>query len=165
MWPSVATDGEEFAYDRCGFSIWTAGTNPSMGCMKDGEPTEHETKVDCEAAEGDWIYVPGDWAFSSNPGNIVPFGDVAPSTGDDPILPSMYWKASADADPEEQLRGEARERFFNDIKPGMLDNFQFRVVADSDFDTRGCFRGSGASALAISQVLLFAAAALSVVWA
>ena len=92
-----------------------------------------------------------------HPTNIVPFGDVNPATGDDPILPSKFWAEKPDgvASP----LGSARERFFNDIKPGMLDAFQFRVVPDSDFETRGCFRGSGAPT-AVASVLLAVAGLL-----
>merc|ERR1712166_1723565 len=80
-------------------------------------------KATCEAtADNSWQKKNGDWAFVDSPTNIVPFGDVNPATGDDPILPSKFWAEKPDgvASP----LGSARERFFNDIKPGMLDAFQ-----------------------------------------
>jgi hypothetical protein len=60
---------------------------------------------------GFMIYTSGDDA------KIEPFGDVHPATGDDPILPSKYWKY-------DKAKGTAIEQFFNAIKPGMLDKFQ-----------------------------------------
>ena len=72
----------------------------------------------------------------------MPYGDVNPATGDDPILPSKYWPEDPDG---KNPYGSAKERFFNQIKPGMLDAFQFRVVPDDD--PRGCFKGSGAAGM------------------
>ena len=61
VWPEVPTDStEDFAYDRCGFSIWTAGVNPSMVCMdSDGAATEAATKTACEADPNNkWVMNP-----------------------------------------------------------------------------------------------------------
>lgn len=66
VWPSVSTDGgEDFAYDRCGFSIWTAGVAPEMVCMdSSGAATSDSTKATCEAtADNSWQMKNGDWAF------------------------------------------------------------------------------------------------------
>ena len=86
----------------------------------------------------------------------VPYGDVNPATGDDPILPSKYWPEDPDG---KNPYGSAKERFFNQINPSMLDAFQFRVVPDDD--PRGCFKGSGAAGMFLSPLLAVAAAYVS----
>jgi len=94
---------------------------------------------------------------------VVPYGDVNPATGDDPILPSKYWTDNAKSEDGASRtvggvfgvdRGLAYEAFMNTIKPGMLDNFQFRVVDSRE----NCFKGAGAAAL-LPQLLLAAFAA------
>lgn len=86
---------------------------------------------------------------------IVPFGDVNPATGDDPILPSKYWKFNTD-------KGTAIEQFFNEIKPGMLDKFQFRVIDDVTDPAKkiSCFWGSGGATAAVPQLLVAVVAAV-----
>jgi hypothetical protein len=89
---------------------------------------------------------------------IVPYGDVAPDTADDPVLPSKFWV-------EEDWRGHPVEQFFNQIKPGMLDNFDFRVIDDTDEATKAevqkhCFHGSGGAALTLPRVVVVVCAAL-----
>ena len=61
VWPRVDSDNSgDFAYDRCGFSIWTAGVNPSMVCMdSSGAATAHTTRTACEAtADNKWVMNP-----------------------------------------------------------------------------------------------------------
>lgn len=76
-------NGED--YDRCGFMIFTD---------------------DPEAEDGH-----GGAGWPDSKRNIVPYGDVAPDTADDPVLPSKFWV-------DEDWRGAAVEQFFNNIKPG-----------------------------------------------
>merc|ERR1711865_866710 len=63
---------------------------------------------------------------------IVPFGDVNPATG------------------------TAIEQFFNTIKPGMLDKFQFRVIDDVNTPAlkETCFHGSGGAFVVVPSVVL-----------
>merc|ERR1719223_1682563 len=84
--------------------------------------------------------------------NIVPYGDVAPDTADDPILPSKFWL-------DEDWRGSAVEQFFNNIKPGMLDKFDFRVIDDSEnteLVQEHCFHGTGGAALTLPRMAALA---------
>lgn len=106
-------------YDRCGFIIYTDGED-----LGDADNLGELTK-------------------------IVPFGDVNPATGDDPILPSKYWTY----DP---AKGTAIEQFFNTIKPGMLDKFQFRVIDDVNTPAlkETCFHGSGGAFVVVPSVVL-----------
>ena len=87
--------------------------------------------------------------------NIVPFGDVGPATADDPILPSKFWQ-------DEDWRGTAVEQFLNNIKPGMLDNFDFRVIDDTgenqELVQEHCFHGSGGAALTLPRMAALAVA-------
>lgn len=120
-------DGKE--YDRCGFMIFTD---------------------DPEADDGH-----GGAGWPDSKRNIVPYGDVAPDTADDPILPSKFWQ-------DEDWRGTAVEQFFNNIKPGMLDNFDFRVIddtgANSELVKQHCFHGSGGAALTLPRMAALAVA-------
>lgn len=66
---------------------------------------------------------------------------------------------------EEDWRGSPVEQFFNQIKPGMLDNFDFRVIDDTDEATKvevqkHCFHGSGGAALTLPRAMVVACAAL-----
>ena len=121
VWPQ---NGED--YDRCGFMIFTA-----------------DPEIEGSNAQGD------------DKNNIVPFGDVAPDTADDPIIPSKFWVD--ELAPEAPCsgdgcfaRGTAVEQFFNQIKPGMLDQFDFRIIDDVNVPEgqtveqirENCFHGS-----------------------
>lgn len=121
VWPQNGVD-----YDRCGFMIFTA-----------------DPEIEGSNAQGD------------DKNNIVPFGDVAPDTADDPIIPSKFWVD--ELAPEAPCsgdgcfaRGTAVEQFFNQIKPGMLDQFDFRIIDDVNVPEgqtveqirENCFHGS-----------------------
>lgn len=88
----------------------------------------------------------------TNDEGVVPYGDVDGTTGDDPIIPSLFWNSSVEA-------------FINDIKPAFLDGFDFEVIDDSEADHDDCFPLAGESSalqvkpaiflVALSMVLFF----------
>ena len=54
------------------------------------------------------------------------------------------------------------EQFFNNIKPGMLDNFDFRVIDDTGENSeevrKHCFHGAGGAALTLPRMATLAVA-------
>lgn len=85
-----------------------------------------------------WVLGPGDTNENpnANPNEILPWGAVDGRSGDDPVVPSVYWEKKA-------------ELFVRDIKPPLLDQFMIHIVDDAD---GGCFDGSGAHKRDLSLV-------------
>lgn len=106
---------------------------------------------------GFMIFTGGPFAGPESKNEIVPYGDNAPDTADDPILPSKFWQ-------DESWRGTQVEQFFNQIKPGMLDNFDFRVIDDTgdnaELVREHCFHGAGGAALTLPRMAVLAVAAV-----
>ena len=82
-------------YDSCGMMIWVLGP---------GDTNEDE---------------------NANPNGILAWGAVDGRSGDDPVVPSVYWEGDA-------------KQFLRDIKPPLLDQFMVHVVPDS---AGSCFKG------------------------
>lgn len=107
-------------YDECGMSVWN------------GDSFEQQSTANPAAY---------------NPNGIVPWGDVDGASGDDPVMPSLFWK-------------EGVEGFVRDIKPPLLDEFFVEIVDGEE----GCFKGAaaalspGGAALAVLLALVAAAA-------
>jgi hypothetical protein len=92
-------DGSTFRpgemYDQCGMLIWAPDQEADAPAKEPGAP------------------------------NVLPWGDVAGSSGDDPVVPSATWTSFA--------------AYSRDIKPPLFDEFNVLIVPDAE---GGCFAGA-----------------------